>query len=49
MLWLSGIDGTWEATWELTRDPRIMESLQRSEESISQGRVKKWKDIKRDV
>jgi hypothetical protein len=39
----------WEATFELTSDPEIMASLKRSEDDIKHGRVKKWKDIKRNV
>lgn len=39
----------WEATWELTSDPKIMASLRRSEEDLRKGRVKRWKDVKRDV
>jgi hypothetical protein len=39
----------WEATWELTRDTNVMNSLYQSEEDISHGRTKKWKDIKRSV
>jgi len=39
----------WEATFELMRDPEIMTSLERSSEDIKYGRVKKWKDIKRDA
>jgi hypothetical protein len=37
----------WEATWELTNDPRIVASLWRSKEDVRKGRVKAWKDIKR--
>ncbi|MBI3949337.1 MAG: hypothetical protein HY314_02620 [Acidobacteria bacterium] len=39
----------WEATWELTSDPKVMASLRRSEEHIRKGRVKRWKDVRRDV
>ena len=39
----------WEATFELMRDPEIMTSLERSAEDIKYGRVKKWKDIKRNA
>jgi len=39
----------WEATWELTSDSKVMASLRRSEEHIRQGRVKRWKDVRRDV
>jgi hypothetical protein len=39
----------WEATLEITSSPEIMASLIRSEDDIKHGRVKKWKDIKRNV
>ena len=40
---------SWEATLELTSDPEIMASLERSEDDIKHGRVKSWKEIKRDA
>jgi hypothetical protein len=40
---------SWEATLELTSSPEIMASLKRAEDDIKHGRVKKWKDIKRNV
>jgi hypothetical protein len=39
----------WEATWELTSDPEVMASLHRSEEDVRQGRVKPWREVRRDV
>ena len=39
----------WEATLELTSDPEIMASLKRSEDDIKHGRVRNWKEIKRDA
>jgi len=40
---------SWEATLELTSDPDIMASLKRSEDDIKRGRVRNWKEIKRNA
>jgi len=40
---------SWEATQELACDPEIVESLKRAEEDVKAGRVKPWREIRRDV
>ena len=39
----------WEATREILRDNEIMASIKRGRADIAAGRVKPWKEIKKNV
>lgn len=40
---------TWEATYELTSQPEVVESLKCAEADVKAGRLKSWCDVRRDV
>ncbi len=38
----------WEATRELASHPEIVESLERAEADVKAGRLKSWRDVRRN-
>ncbi|MCZ6679784.1 MAG: hypothetical protein O7E52_21340 [Candidatus Poribacteria bacterium] len=39
----------WETTYELASNPEIAESLRRAETDVKTGRLKSWRDVRREV
>lgn len=39
----------WEATREILRDKELMASIQRGKADIAKGRVRPWREIKKNV
>ena len=39
----------WEATWEVIRDKKFLEGVQRGKRDIEEGRWRRWEEIRRDV
>jgi len=39
----------WEATKEILKDRELTASIQRGKEDISKGRVRPWKEVKKNV
>jgi hypothetical protein len=39
----------WDATRELASHPEIVESLERAEADVKAGRLKSWRDVRRNV
>jgi hypothetical protein len=40
---------SWEATKEILGDKELMASIQRGKEDIAKGRVRPWREVKKDV
>jgi hypothetical protein len=39
----------WEATKEILKDRELMASIQRGKEDIAKGRVRPWREVKKNV
>jgi len=39
----------WEATKEILKDRELMTSIQRGKEDIAKGRVRPWREVKKNV
>jgi hypothetical protein len=39
----------WEATKEILKDRELMASIQRGKEDIAKGRIRPWREVKKDV
>jgi hypothetical protein len=39
----------WEATKEILRDNELMSSIRRGKADVAAGRVKPWKDVRKNV
>ena len=40
---------SWEATKEILKDRSLMESIQRGKEDIVKGKVRPWREVKKNV
>ena len=47
--WLKFEIDCWKSTIEILLDPELMSQLRNSEEDIKAGRVRRWKDVKKEL